>query len=333
MNPRPLLVIGGRQRAPRGLRDRSGEWYGYESGVILRVDSEGISTLLEYTSPAGSHEPGDAVLFKAATRSGDHLYCCTQTEVIVYRMSPVALEQVAYISLPIFNDVHHVAPTRHGTLLVAVSGLELVVEITLDGEIVGEWDMLGEDTWERHPRDVDYRIGVNLKPHRAHPNHVSLVGDEPWITRFELRDAVSLCDPTRIIAPGGERLHDGVFFDGLLWFTSVDGEVIAADPVSTEVVSRHRLEPMHDEDASLGWCRGLHFDGAGHVWVGFSRIRFTHLRQTVSWVRHRGVPRAPTRIARYRLSDWRCDAEVVLEPYGLNAVFSVVPAMTEGAAP
>ena len=78
-------------------------------------------------------------------RVGDFLYCCTQTEVIV--LAPADLEEVAYISLPMFNDVHHVVPTGSGTLLVAVSGLELVVEITLEGDVVREWNVLGEDTW------------------------------------------------------------------------------------------------------------------------------------------------------------------------------------------
>jgi hypothetical protein len=46
----------------------------------------------------------------------------------------------------------------------------------------------------------------------------------------------------------------------------------------------------------------------------------------VSWVRTGGLQQAPTRISRYRTSDWVCDAEIDLEPFGLNAVFTVAPA-------
>jgi len=73
---------------------------------------------------------------------------------------------------------------------------------------------------------------------------------------------------------------------------------------------------------------GLMIDG-DEAWVGFSRIRPTKLRQTVSWVRTLGSSQAPTRIARYRNSDWTLIDEIDLEPHGLNAVFSVLPTGVE----
>ena len=95
------------------------------------------------------------------------------------------------------------------------------------------------------------------------------------------------------------------------------------------MVERHKLGRIpsrrDDDDAILGWCRSVHIDGE-HCWVGFSRIRPTRLRQTVSWVRTGGASQAPTRISRYRMSDWTCDAEIDVEPFGLNAVFTVAPA-------
>ena len=219
-------------------------------------------------------------------------------------------------------------PTQSGTLLVAVSGLELVVEVTLDGDVVREWNVLSEDTWSVHPRDVDYRQGVNLKPHRAHPNYVFFVDGEPFATRFELRDAIALNDPQRQISIGGERVHDGVVHDGMIYFTTVDGCVAIVDSSTLEVVERHKLRRIShgrdDIEGILGWCRSVHIDGE-FCWVGFSRIRPTRLRQTVSWVRTGGATEAPTRICRYRMSDWSCDAEIDLEPFGLNAVFTVVP--------
>lgn len=324
LDRRPLLVVGGRQRAERSMRDGAG-WYGYGGGVVLRIDGSGVTTVLEYQSRPGTYADGDAVLFKSASFADGRLYCTTQTEIVVFRLQGSLLVEEHHISLPIFNDVHHVVPTSTGTLLVAVSGLELVVEITLDGTVVREWDVLfdGTSTWERFDPSVDYRIGVDLKPHRAHPNHIVLVGDEPFVTRFELRDVISLVDPQRRIAPGGERLHDGVLHDGRLWFTSVDGQVVAADASTLEIVSRTLLAPRRGGDPLLGWCRGLRFTDDA-MWLGFSRIRATQFRQTLSWIRNRGTAQAPTRVARYDVESGRCTAEIDLEPYGLNAVFSVI---------
>jgi hypothetical protein len=327
LDTHPLYVIGGRQRSERTLLDVAESWYGYGLGVILKVNGSGVATVVEYTSRPGTYGVDDAVLFKSASRVGDRLYCCTQTEVVVLALPDFS--EVAYISLPIFNDVHHVVPTSSGTLLVAVSGLELVVEVTLQGDVLREWNVLGEDTWASHPHDADYRSGVDLKPHRAHPNFVFMVDDEPFVTRFELRDAVSLDDPQRRIAIGGERVHDGVSHDGLIYFTTVDGQVVIVDAGTLQVVERHRLGRIPsrrgDNDGPLGWCRSLYIDDEW-CWVGFSRIRPTRLRQTVSWVRSGGAQQAPTRISRYRRSDWTCDAEIDLEPFGLNAVFTVASA-------
>lgn len=316
---KPLYVVGGRQREHRSMLDLSDSWYGYGSGVIVRLDDAGARVVLEYESKPGTCAPDDPVLFKSASRRGNHLYCCTQTEIVVFELP--SFREMRHVSLPQFNDVHHVVPTETGTLLVANSGLECVLEVGPDDEIINEWNVLGE-TSAIEP-GVDFRHGVNLKPHRAHPNHVCFVGDEPWVTRFERKDAVSLLDPSRRIDLGGERVHDGVVRDGSVWFTTVDGELVVADPVSLEVTERFRLR-RHGSDELLGWCRGLHF-ADDHVWVGFSRIRATKLRQTVSWVRNRGTAQAPSRIACYRLADMTLVSEIDLEPSGVNGVFSILP--------
>ena len=326
LDQRPLYVVGGRQRSDRSLLDNSDSWYGYGTGVILFVDGSSVVSAKEYVSRPGTHGPDDAILFKCASRHGDSLLCCTQTEVIEYAVP--RFDERAYVSLPIFNDVHHAVRTPDDTFLVAVSGLELVVEIRRDGSIVREWNVAGEDTWAIHDRAVDYRQGVNTKPHHSHPNHLFFIDQEPFVTRFETRDAISLADPQRRIDVGGERIHDGLVAGDRLLFTSVDGHVIEFETTTLREIGRHRLARRADNRSNsvvLGWCRGLYVDGE-HCWVGFSRIRPTKLRQTVSWIRTGGAEQAPTRIARYRLSDWVCDAEIDLEPFGLNAVFTIAPA-------
>ena len=95
--------------------------------------------------------------------------------------------------------MHHVRPAPSGNLTVASAGLELVLEVTHDGQVVELWNVLGEDPWSRFDPQVDYRK-LNTKPHRGHPNFVFYIGAELWATRFHQGDAVSLADPTRSIS-------------------------------------------------------------------------------------------------------------------------------------
>ena len=123
----------------------------------------------------------------------------TNTEVLLYRVP--SFERIAYVSLPMFNDVHHVRPTPNGNLLVANTGLDMVLEMTREGAIVQVWNVLGDDPWERFSEATDYRKVKSTKPHLAHPNHVFYVGDEPWASRFQQKDAISLVDPTATNRP------------------------------------------------------------------------------------------------------------------------------------
>ncbi len=194
-----LYVVGGRQRSLRPVRAHFGDWYEYESGVLLHIDtaSGAARQVVEYRTPAAECPPEEpAILFKSGTLVDGAMYLTTQTEVLVYQVP--SFELTHRISLASFNDVHHVRPTADGTLLVAVTGLDMVSEVTLGGEVVREWNVWqpGAPIWgDRFSKDIDYRLVPTTKPHLAHPNHVFLVGDEPWATRFQQKDAVSLRDP------------------------------------------------------------------------------------------------------------------------------------------
>jgi hypothetical protein len=321
------LYVGGGQQ--RGLRPLSagvdGGWYEYQNGIILDLDTRtGLASVaVEYVSPAEStptEEP--AILFKSGTRVGDKLYICTQTEVLVYGLPE--FERLAYVSLPLFNDVHHVRPTPAGNLLIANTGLDMVVEATPNGEVVQLWNVLGEDPWARFSGDVDYRRVKTTKPHLAHPNHVFYVGDEPWATRFEQRDAVSLVDPSRRIEIGLERLHDGVVHGGYVYFTTVDGRVAVADTATLKVIEVIDLNQAHPADMLLGWARGLLVDG-DYLWVGFSRIRPTKFRENVGWVL-RGLKRDfGTHVGCYDLRTRASVAQIPVESFGLSAIFGIYP--------
>jgi hypothetical protein len=320
---RKLYVVGGQQREPRGLL-ATPSWYEYHKGLVLDVDLDTgqAQACLEYVSPPEVRAEGNPpILFKCATLEDGRLYLCTHSEVLVYDVP--SFERVAYISLPQFNDVHHVRPTPEGTLVLANTGLDSVLEVTLDGRVVRHWAVLGGDPWERFSPEIDYRKIPSTKPHAAHPNYTFFVDGELWVTRFEQKDAISLADPTRQIPIGVERIHDGVVRGDYIYFTSVKGDLVVANARTLSVEEVIDLTQLHPEGTLLGWCRGVLIDDEDKVWVGFSHIRPTKFRENVGWVARRFRRAVPTHVGCYDLTKRACLRQVELEHHGLDAVFSV----------
>jgi hypothetical protein len=324
----PLWVVGGEQK--KTLLDQQ-EWNRFRAAVVARVDPESgsVERVFEYqTPPERCPDEQPSHIFKAAAVDGDTMWLCTQTEVLECALPGFEVRNV--ISLPCFNDLHHVTPGPDGTLFVAVTGLDAVAEVSRGGELLRLTGVLGEDVWQRFDRGVDYRKVPTTKPHRSHPNYVFFLDGQPWVTRFEQRDAAPLDlsrDPFRIEIQG---VHDGHVRGGRLIFTAVDGHVVAFDLESgaRRAVDLNRLmEP--DDGRPLGWCRGLHASDDGRLaWVGFSKLRPTKLKQNLSWLRNgfKETARLPTRIALYDLERPARLREIDVEPAGLNAVFSIHPA-------
>lgn len=331
----PLWVVGGEQKL--AFLEQN-EWNKFRAAVVVRIDPDApgepaLRRVLEYQSPP-EHCPDDkpSFVFKAATLEGDTMWLCTQTEVLECSFPGFEIRRV--ISLPCFNDLHHVAPGPDGTLFVTVTGLDAVAEISRDGELIRLVDVLGGDVWDRFDRGIDYRKVPTTKPHRSHPNYVFFVDGQPWVTRFEQRDAVPVpLAPSGSGRPpfviGSAGIHDGHVVGDRLLFTSVDGHVIRFDLRTGEkrdLDLNSLMEP--DDDRPLGWCRGLQSEDGQTAWVGFSRLRRTKLRQNLSWVRH-GFrqdflqKRLPSRIALYDLDRPAQLRQIDLEPAGVNAVFSI----------
>lgn len=321
-----LLVTGGQQRRPRSLRAGSAHWYKYKRGHLLKVDTDTgqVGVELSYESPpdaVADEEP--AVLFKQGTFVDGMLYLTTQTEVIVYSYPEYAVKH--YISLPRFNDVHHVRPTERGTLLVVNTGLDQIVEIDFDGTVLREWNTMGRGPWERFDPAVDYRKVPTTKPYESHPNHVFEIGDEVWATRFKQKDAVALDNPDRRIDIDVERVHDGVAYGDHIYFTAVSGHIVVADAATLQIEESLDLSTLEDGEVQLGWCRGILPDATG-AWVGFSRLRPTAFRENVAWVKDGFRKSMPTHIARYDLVNRKLIKRINLEEHDLNAVFSIFAA-------
>lgn len=323
-----LYLLGARQR--NLLLRHEEEWNLYEAAVILELDTESgdARTCVEYKTPADARaNENSSNVFKSGALIDDTLYTCTSTEVLIFKLP--SFQRIHYISLPYFNDLHHVTPTSDGALLAANTGLDMVAKFDRRGELLAEWNVLPEVPWSRFSRMTDYRKVETTKPHKSHPNFVFELDGEVWVTRFHQRDAICLNDSGKRIDIAVQSPHDGLLFRERIYFTSVDGRVIIANPGNLQVERTIDLKEIDGQDALLGWCRGLLPIDDRRVWVGFTRIRKTRFRENVLWVKsvlRENVREKPTHIALYDLENKRCLQEFDLEAHGMNVVFSIFSA-------
>jgi hypothetical protein len=329
-----LYVLGTRRK--RIVLKEETEWDLYDAALILEVDLDRgkVRTCVEYESPPEAR-PADksSTIFKSGTLCGDTLYACTKTEVLIYKLP--GFERIGYISLPCFHDVHHVTPACDGTLLVANTGLDMVVKVSLDGELLHARSVLDEPPWTRFSRTVDYRKIHTTKPHKAHPNFIFQLNGDLWVTRFHQRDAICLSDFGRRIDIAVEAPHDGVVVGDEILFTSVDGRVIVANGQNLRLTEVIDLKQIDGQESLLGWCRGLLPLDKRKTWVGFSRIRKTWYQENVQWAKgvlREGMREKPTHISLYDLAEKRCVQEFDLEAHGMHVVFSIFNALQARSA-
>jgi hypothetical protein len=326
-----LYVLGGRQR--KLLFKSEDESRLYEAALILRLDTEAETAKVEveYHSPrelVASDESSHT--FKAATLVGNRLYTCTSTEVLIFELP--GFRRIGYVSLPCFNDVHHITPSTNGSLLVADTGLDMVVRTNLSGQVLEQWDVLGEEIWTRFSPDIDYRKVESTKPHRSHPNAVFQLGEEVWVTRFSQRDAICLTKAGKRIAIDVQRPHDGLVRGNRVYFTTVDGRIVIADAGRLQVERIIDLNKIHQANSPhhndlLGWCRGVLPLDERRIWVGFTRVRKTKFIENVLWIKHAFHEKErSTHIALYDIADQKCLREIDLERYGMNVIFGIYPA-------
>jgi hypothetical protein len=322
-------VIGGIQRSDKLTR----EYHRYKKGIIIKVNPQSGDSEIVYehtTKPehcAWDDDP--SILFKSAHLEDGLLYLCTQTEVLVLKVD--GFETVCHITHPYMNDVHHVRPSKTNTLIVTSTGLDAVFEFDLDGNLLTEWSVLERGIWDRFSRDVDYRKVVTTKPHDSHPNFSFYIGDQLWVTRLSQLDAISLTGEEKRIPIDIERPHDGVVFEDKVYFTTIDGNVLAYDTSTLERVEHHDLNKISSKFCALGWCRGILNLDSGHAIIGFSRLRKTKWEQNKQWLKYsmnmtKDKPEEPTRIAKYDLASGKLDWEFNLEPLGVGEVFSIFKA-------
>ncbi len=323
-----LYLLGARQKRLR-LKEEE-EWNLYEAALILEMDTNTgeVQTRVEYYTPAIARSGNKAShVFKAATLAGSTLYSCTSTEVLIFRLPE--FQQIGYVSLPCFNDVHHVTPSADGNLMAAVTGLDMVVKFTPQAQVLREWAVLDEDLWSRFSPTVDYRKVESTKPHKSHPNFVFELDGLPWVTRFRQRDAICLDQPAKRVDIAVQAPHDGLVCGERIYFTTVDGQIVIANRRTTQVDQVIDLKLINGQENLLGWCRGILPVDDRRIWVGFTRVRRTKFQENILWAKNvirEGMGERPTHISLYDIVERKCIEEIDVEPYGLNIIFSIFPA-------
>ncbi len=324
-------ITGGTQRKGAEGKD---EWFSYgEAAIVLVDDSDGsVSTCATYT-PVDGNRPDDKeanIVFKAGSIDGERLLVCTQTEILIYSIP--GFEIIGKVSHPWLNDVHHVVVNKEGNLLIANTGLDMVLELSPEGDVVRDLSVLPQECiWDRFDREMDYRKVVTTKPHRSHPNYVFEINNELWVSRFNQRDLQCLSNPKKKIDIGIEKVHDGNIFNGKIYVTTVDGHLVVSDPVSCQILKTHNLNELTNSNKDLGWCRGLHLLDENRIIIGFSRLRPSKFKENVQWAKfmigkREFSGRLPTRIVLFDLARGCVEWSINLEGNNLNAVFSILPA-------
>jgi hypothetical protein len=326
-----LMLAGGTQRVA-GARDLHHETL-YEEAVAAVLDTSTGALRTFHRHRDGGDVCGGQPLtvghaFKGIHRDGNHWLLCTERNLLW--VDGEGRKRRSW-SDPLLNDVHH-ALRHEGTLWVATTGLDAVLEVR-DDQVRGVHPVTPRSG--EPGRGIDWRTR-STQPHQVHPNHLFVHNGRVWVTCLHTRDAMEVGGDGHWEV-GQERLHDGVLHEGCVWFTTVDGYLVAHDAKTG--ARRHRIDlgAGSSRRRPLGWCRGLAFTG-DVAWVGMTRIRATRWRRNLAFLRGvlRGVQHAtrhPTRVVGVRWSTGEVVAEWEVEEVGLHALFGIEVCDPSGAPP
>jgi hypothetical protein len=240
-------------------------------------------------------------------------------------IDPASLRIVRRVSHPLFHGVHSATESADGTLVVTCAGLDSVLELAPDGELL-------RHHWLRAGRFADAYGGVTdfrtvdhkgFDPHSHHPNHALRVGDDLWATCFETRECRTVRGDRMIPLPEAIP-HDGILRGGLMWFTQVDGRVVAVDPVTLSRRVDLDLRTMTTARGLLGWCRGIEVVGS-RLFVGMTMLRASRHREVLRMLlRGEDGAKLPTRLLVIDLDRRRIVRDTELGNAEGGTIYSVV---------
>ena len=186
---------------------------------------------------------------------------------------------VSVYSQPSFNDLHYCLAYEKAQVVVN-TGLECL-------EIFDrQWKQTGRIVFDNE-RDIDgrdWRHVYSTKPHKYHLNRAFMLQDDLWCTRCLTQDAVKVEDASTKIEIDAGMPHDGLVYDGCVFFTTTNGCIISYratdinDPGT--VLQLKNVMPTSD----FAWARGLHIT-TDNMFVGSSKFRSTKSDEFISRLR------------------------------------------------
>ena len=276
-----LLLTGG---YPRKDHASSKEGFRYEEAFVnvLDWDKGEFEREFRYKSPPEYSDPCLTQQFKSGTLIGRKLIVPSNIEILFIDIDTFEVSRT--ITMPSFTDLHHVA-CRDNKLYVANTGAETVHILDMEGNVLNEYPQVDNPTWKQYGESPDLRLIASTKPHFIHLNFIFFLEGQPWITRFQNRDAVSLFDKSKKIdlniSEG--RPHDGHIVGDYIYFTLTDGHIIIVNKNTLEREEIINLNNISNNKLQLGWCRGIEIID-DQAYVGFSRLRRSKIVEYGSWI-------------------------------------------------
>jgi hypothetical protein len=301
------------------------EGFRYKEAYLAEIElPEGnLTRQKEYVSTPDRIGKNFSMQFKFGHCYDDKFILPTSTEIVIFDRTNWEIIQT--ISHPTFHDLHCVKVFQN-RLYVVNTGLEMVQIFDFNGNYEGEINVSNHSTWQRFDPNIDYRFIASTKPHQTHVNYIFFLDDEPWITRFEQRDAVALHDFSKridlSIKDSKGKPHDGLINGDYIYFTLTDGFVVTVNRMSFKIENVINFNRLINSDLQPGWCRGLDVVD-GKVYVGFSQLRRSKFVEYGSWIKHR-KRKLPARICVFDLKDGSIVNEIPIESNSGAAIFTIL---------
>jgi len=283
---------------------------GFGRIFAVDLDREDAELVLEWLPPPSLRTSGKGFLGIAwlGIPGKSDLVVCAHAGLC--RIDPRTWTVKGVLHQPCMNDLHHVA-IHDGRLLVTNTGLDRVDAFDMSGQFVGGWDlspawitaerMAGCNPsraswadalrrgWELESRALqDEPFLANLEQfaspslpfptrktrHFVHPNHITMLGGRPLVTRFIDRSIQDLADWSLAIPETPGHPHDGELWDDCFWITCTTGLIVGYAIKDGRLTSQEveRID-IRQRTGRSGWCRGLAVTDQLFV-VGLTAVRY-----------------------------------------------------------
>lgn len=300
-----------------------------DTGVLGLVDWDAgtVTPLFEYTTPLEHRHENLRVAFKCGHINGGKLLLPTSTEVLTISVQNWQLENV--LSLPEFNDLHHVIALDN-ELVVCNTGLDNILWIGSEGKVRHAETLLQSDISARYIDVEDFRQVLSTKPHHVHPNYLFLGPEgELFVTCFFQRRAINVANPDDYFPVDVGNPHDGVVWEDRVYFTTTNGHLVVFDANTRHKICDFDLPKVWQENKLLGWCRGL-LVAEGRAFIAFSKVRETKAKEFVRWIYQGFESSGTSRIIEIDLITGHPIRELPL-PDDEAPIFGLIPLPTEAS--